>query len=57
MFAYTDSDGRSCIELAPGESVTVELPGGNGESFTVDGDGRSVTDETGFDLTSAYWRA
>ena len=56
MFTYTDEDtGETVIELAPGERVTVELPGGNGERFTVDADDKSVVNEDGFNITSAAY--
>lgn len=45
------------VILAPGETVTVELPGGNGETFTVDADGKSVVNEDGLDITATAYRS
>jgi len=57
MFMHDNEGGWKTLILDSGEKVTVELPGGNGETFTVDADSKSVTDEDGFDLTRArmYW--
>jgi hypothetical protein len=54
MFMHNGTDGP-VITLSPGEKLTVELPGGNGETFTVDADDKSVVNEDGFNITSAAY--
>jgi hypothetical protein len=53
MFIHNGNEGPVII-LDVGEVITVELPGGNGETFTISADEKSVKDEDGFDLTAAY---
>lgn len=57
MFITKDPSGATRVILDAGESVIVELPGGNGEEFTIGADDKSVQDEDGFNLTEAYWSA
>lgn len=54
MYVQDDEDGEgTLVILGRGETLTVELPGGNGETITFNPDG-SVTDQDGFDLSRAY---
>ncbi len=57
MFLCDNEDGSKTLILDNGEKITVELPGGNGETFTIDADAKTITDEDDFDLTRArmYW--
>lgn len=48
-------DGETTVILDNHESITIELPGGNGETFTIDADSKSVKDEDGYDLTAAAY--
>lgn len=56
MFMHGNKDGTKNVILDPGEVITVEMPGGNGNVFTISGDG-TITDEDGNDVTAlAYGR-
>jgi hypothetical protein len=55
MFVHNDDFGRKVIILDPGEVITVELSGGNGEVFVIDNDEKSVVNEDGFNITSAAY--
>lgn len=55
---YTEEGyAHPVVILAPGETVTVELSGGNGETFTISDSGKSVVNEDGFNITAAAYRA
>lgn len=56
MFMHDNADGTKNIILDPGEVITVEMAGGNGNVFTIRADG-TITDEDGNDVTAlAYGR-
>lgn len=55
MFIHDNADGTKTLILDAGESITVELPGGNGGFFIVSADG-TVKDEDGFNVTAAAYQ-
>jgi hypothetical protein len=55
MYIDTGKDGSLRVIMDVGDPpVTVELPGGNGDTFTVYQDG-AVTDQDGTDMRRAYY--
>lgn len=57
MFMHDNTDGGKTIILDVGDKpLVVELPGGNGNTYTIYPDG-AIVDEDGTDMRKAYWQA
>jgi hypothetical protein len=57
VFIHKNDLNQNVVILDPGEVIVVEMPGGNGETYTIDADERTITDEDGNNVTAlAYYR-
>lgn len=59
MFIHDNPDGTRNVILDPGETITVEMAGGNGVVYTITSDSTTGTikDDDGYDITAlAYYR-
>ena len=55
MFIHKNADGGTTVILDTDDKpLHIELPGGNGDTFTITPDG-GLTDQDGTNMLRAYW--